>query len=309
MMTLELPDWVVCPLCKGELGRASIPPDMKLECTACHHVFESRKGLPILLDEEGLKACHEDIEHHGAVTPVYHNARHRSPCTMEYLDYWCSQQLGMLPQRQYGRVVELMAGGSELSRRAADLPKPIVALDINYELLALSREELLPHIVPICGSAFRLPFKDASIDLILIQGGLHHVRHNVVAALKEMSRCLAPGGVLMASEPRNDNPLLHGFRRIFYTMHPHHEQEVEDGFTRAQMQSALEQAGLKLEAYEPFAYLGYMLIGNTDLIAVFRGMRRNWFSRSLIKLDRAWSKMKGLRGLAWASFVRAAKPA
>ena len=30
------------------------------------------------------------------------------------------------------------------------------------------------------------------------------------------------------------------------------------------MRSLLEGAGLTMRTYEPFAYLGYMLIGNTD---------------------------------------------
>ena len=87
---------------------------------------------------------------------------------MQYYDYWVDDLLRRAPSRPYKRVIELMAGGAEVSRRARGLPKPIVAIDINDALLALSRC-IVPDIVPVCASAEKLPFEDEAIDLVLIE--------------------------------------------------------------------------------------------------------------------------------------------
>jgi ubiquinone/menaquinone biosynthesis C-methylase UbiE len=302
-----LPDWVVCPLCHGDLDKSDPSAPDEIRCRGCGARYPVEGGIPVLLD----KAARSEAEAHVVHEPIgaYHAARHVADCNLQYYDYWCTDLLGRLPARPYRRVVELMAGGAELARRAAGLPRPIVAIDINRALLELSRDELVPNgIIPVCGSAMGLPFRDASVDLVLIQGGLHHVRRQVRAAVKEIARCLAPGGILLASEPRNDNWLNRALRRAFYRLHPVPDEEEEDGFTRAEMSGLLDEAGLVLRQYDPFAYAGYMLIGNTDLVPFFSRMRRNWISSLLIGLDRLSAATPLARGFGWASEILAEKP-
>ena len=301
---LQLPDWVVCPLCHGDLETGtSLDAAHQIRCRACGTAFPVKSGIPELLDEAGRLAAE------GAALDTsaggYHAARHVSPCNEQYYDYWCEDLLARLPPRRFGRVAELMAGGAELSRRARGLPPPIVAVDLNRVLLELSREELVPDVVPVCATAERLPFRDASLDLVLIQGGLHHVRRKVEPVLREIARCMAPGAVLLASEPRNDNAFLRGFRRLFYRLHPIPDADEEDGFTRAELVGLFRRAGLTVDQYDPFAYLGYVLLGNTDLLPIFRRMGRNRLSSLLIEIDRQWARLPLARGLGWASQIRA----
>jgi SAM-dependent methyltransferase len=304
----RLPEWVACPLCHGELDSpeplASIG---RMSCRACGTGFPVEGGIPALLDAAGraeadVVAGEESVE-------GYHAARHASPCNIQYYDFWCEDLLARLPDRPFRRIVELMAGGAELSRRARSLAHPIVAIDLNRRLLQMSRDDLVPEVVPICASAERLPFRDGVIDLVLIQGGLHHVRRRVERVLREIARCMAPGALLLASEPRNDNLLNRAVRRAFYRLHPIPDEHEEDGFTRAEMRAILAGAGLALEQYDPFAYVGYALVGNTDLVPVFARMERNWLSSLLIGIDRAWGRLPVLRGLGWASQIRATKTA
>lgn len=301
---VELPGWVVCPVCLGEIARRA--SDHAISCRACARVFPVRAGIVELLDDDGLAAADSVARDTG--TSGYHAARHLSPCGEQYYDYWCGDILGRLPQGRFERVIEIMAGGAELSRRASGLPHPIVAIDLNRVLLQLNRDALIPDVVPVCATAERLPFRDGSVDVVLIQGGLHHVRRRVDVALSEIARCMAPGAVLLASEPRNDNLLLHGFRRLFYHLHPIPDAQEEDGFTRAQLDEHLRKAGLVLDQYEPFAYLGYMLLANTDLLPVLGRMRRNRLSTLLVDVDRLLRRVPVLRGLGWASQIRAYKP-
>lgn len=303
----SLPDWVRCPLCRGSLEKVDdLAAAKEIACAGCAARFDVKGGIPILLDAETRRHAEE----HAAKEDYagYHAARHVAPANMEYYDYWCSDLLARIPSRKYGRVIELMCGGAELSRRARALPKPIVAVDVNHELLALSREELVPDIVPVCASAGRLPFEDGSIDLVLIQGGLHHVRRHVDSVVRDIARVMAPGAMLVASEPRNDHPFNRAFRRAFYHLHPTPEADEEDGFTRRELEELLRAAGLSLQQYDPFAYVGYMLIGNTDLVPLLARMEKNRLSAALIALDRALASVPVVRGLGWASEIVAAKP-
>jgi SAM-dependent methyltransferase len=304
MPSHSLPTWIRCPACRGSLEGEG-EGEGELRCAACNARYEVKDGIPILLDE----ATRRWAEEHAAKEDFagYHAARHVAPANIQYYDYWVDDLLRRIPGKKHERVVELMAGGAEVSRRARSLPKPIVAIDINHGLLALSKDELLPDIVPVCASAEQLPFEDASIDLVLIQGGLHHVRKRVGGVVKEIARVMAKGATLIASEPRNDNLFNRAFRRAFYHLHPIPEADEEDGFTEREMRDLLGDAGLSLRAYDPFAYLGYMLIGNTDLVPVLARMQPNAISSSLIALDRAMTRVPLARGLGWASQIVAEK--
>jgi hypothetical protein len=118
---------------------------------------------------------------------------------------------------------------------------------------------------------------------------------------------MAPGATLLASEPRNDSLFNRLFRRAFYRLHPIPDAQEEDGFTRAEMRAFLADAGLELRQYDPFAYIGYMLIGNTDLVPLLSKMGRNRVSSALIALDRLWAGAPVLRRFGWASQILAVK--
>jgi ubiquinone/menaquinone biosynthesis C-methylase UbiE len=309
LKAVELPDWVVCPLCRGTFEETNVSLDERsdVECSACKAKFVVKSSIPILLDDEGVKLFAHEESHD--TTDSYQQARHASSVNIQYYDYWCNDLLSRLPQRPFRRVVELMAGGAEMARRARDLPKPIVAIDLSHKLLEMNRAALVPDVIPVCASATALPFADASVDLFIIQGGLHHVRRFVDKVLREIARCLSDGGVVLASEPRNDNLLNRAVRRAFYRLHPIPDAEEEDGFTRNQLETLMRAADLEVKVYDPFAYLGYVLIGNTDLVPFLFGMKPSAISSLLVGFDATMAKTPILRRLGWASQIVASRVA
>jgi len=79
----------------------------------------------------------------------------------------------------------------------------LVGVDVEETFLQLAREKGEAGRTEYrVGSAEKLPFPDASFDLVTCQLVLIHVRDPAVA-LTEMKRVLRPGGVLLAAEPDN----------------------------------------------------------------------------------------------------------
>jgi hypothetical protein len=62
-------------------------------------------------------------------------------------------------------------------------------------------------------------------------------------------------------------------------------------------------ANLEIKSYEPFAYVGYVLIGNTDLVPLLFGMKPSTVSSLLVGLDAVMAKTPLVRRLGWASQI------
>jgi demethylmenaquinone methyltransferase / 2-methoxy-6-polyprenyl-1,4-benzoquinol methylase len=115
-------------------------------------------------------------------------------------------------------VLDLCTGeGSSLPglRRPGRL---VIGLDVSLGMLhaAAAAEERNTGWVPrlVAGDAFRLPFRDASIDAITIAFGIRNLRPQS-AAVDEIARVLRPGGTLVVLEAtgpgRGLTAPLHGF--------------------------------------------------------------------------------------------------
>ncbi len=59
-----------------------------------------------------------------------------------------------------------------------------------------------------------LPFADGAFDVIYVQHVLHHIG-DIAAALREIGRCLRPGGCLFLVETVEDNPIIRWGRRLY----------------------------------------------------------------------------------------------
>ena len=110
-------------------------------------------------------------------------------------------------------VLDLAAGSGDLSLKFAAKVGPqgrVIVTDINPAMLEQGRRRLtdagVAGNVDYClVNAEQLPFDDNQFDCISISFGLRNVTHKEVA-LREMQRCLKPGGrvlVLEFSHPTN----------------------------------------------------------------------------------------------------------
>jgi len=79
-------------------------------------------------------------------------------------------------------------------------PKRVVALDLSYNSLRLSREQFekkrrYSSIVEVQGNILTLPFDEGTFDMVMTCGVLEYV--NLEEGLKELSRVLKPSGKLV----------------------------------------------------------------------------------------------------------------
>ena len=108
--------------------------------------------------------------------------------------------LGRAPERPYGDALEIGAGTGYFSLNLLQLGtiERSTATDISPGMLATLRataERLGLEVETVCTEAERLPFADASFDLVFGHAVLHHIP-DLERAFSEFHRVLRPGGTL-----------------------------------------------------------------------------------------------------------------
>lgn len=108
-----------------------------------------------------------------------------------------AERLSSLPQ---ARVLDMGCGAGHASFIAAQNVKQVVAYDLSSQMLEVvaqaAQEKGLDNITTRQGYAESLPFEDETFDVVISRYSAHHW-HDVGRALREVSRVLKPGGVMI----------------------------------------------------------------------------------------------------------------
>jgi len=190
------------------------------------------------------------------------------------------------------RILDLGCGtGFFLAELEAQHPGS-VGLDISHEMLRVS-EQYVPGAKLVTADAERLPFEPGAFDVVFCKGSLHHTRDHV-GFLSNCREVLGPGGVLIMSEPCNDNPLIRLARRILDKKSRHFD-EGDEGFTRKGIVRLCEEAGFEVTKLKRYGVLAYTFAGFPDHLGILRWVPGNaWITRLFIRLDRLICAIPGL---------------
>ncbi len=133
----------------------------------------------------------------------------------------------------------LEVGGGQSGLSALLYPRAgIVTLDMAPAFAAAPCNRN-PRVTFIAGNATRLPFRDASFDLITMFDLLEHVRDDATVA-REASRVLRPGGWILVSTPNRER-WRYPYYRIFKPICPTEEElfvawgHVRRGYTQTEL--------------------------------------------------------------------------
>jgi ubiquinone/menaquinone biosynthesis C-methylase UbiE len=116
------------------------------------------------------------------------------------------------------RVLDLGCGRGERSLTLLERGATVNGIDISPVYIDQADNEarragfLDNRFAFVAGDAHHLPYDDATFDLVVGDGILHHLDLDV--ALGEVHRVLRPGGRALFREPLLDNPLLKLFRHL-----------------------------------------------------------------------------------------------
>jgi ubiquinone/menaquinone biosynthesis C-methylase UbiE len=149
------------------------------------------------------------------------------------------------------RVLDAGCGTGHTALAFAPMVAEVVAVDITEAMLAqgrkMARDRGLANIDFKRGDVERLPFPDASFDLVTSRYSAHHYPHPAVA-LREFARVLKPGGAfLLVDVVAPDAPAQDTFLNTIELLRdPSHVRD----HTVEQWQRMLATAGFAAEALE-----------------------------------------------------------
>lgn len=241
------------------------------------------------------------IELHKALAPRY-AYRYSLPYSRAFQEDWHAEMLAQMPAGAR-RVLDLGCGTGFFLAELERARPGAIGLDISHAMLRVS-EQYVPGARVVTADAEQLPFRPGAFDAIFCKGSLHHTRDHG-RFLENCRRALAPGGVLILSEPCNDNPLIRLARHLLYRFSPHFDPG-DEGFTRNGLVGMCERAGFEIVLARRYGVFAYALAGFPDHLGLLKRVPRNEaLVRRLIRLDRWICSMPILRLLAFQVTVSA----
>jgi ubiquinone/menaquinone biosynthesis C-methylase UbiE len=293
-----MPEGYRCPDCASELARTADGAS----CEACGARYAMRDGI---LDLVGAKSDldRSEVETQDRVADHYEQARYRHAFSRAYHAHTLDQLLELAPPR--GAVLDDGCGNGfflEHARGRGGAATRWVGLDVSTGMLRHARRRLGDAAELVRGDACRLPFADATFDVVYARGLLHHLP-DPPAGAREVARVLKPGGVLVTLDP-NRSVVSDLPRRL--ANRTSHFDEGHKNF-RARELEAILSPHLRVEEVSFVGYVAYPLLGFPDLLNFGRLLPLDRLGPALVRLDDLLGHVPALRTLGWGLVARASK--
>lgn len=296
-MTTSMPDGYRCADCGGVLART----EDGAACQGCGARYAIREGI---LDLVGQKSDldHSEVETQDRVADHYEQARYRHAFSRAYHGHTLDQLLEMAPPR--GTVLDDGCGNGFFLEHARGRghAKRFVGVDISTGMLRHARKRLGDAAELVRGDACRLPFADATFDVVYARGLLHHLP-DPPAGAREIGRVLKRGGLLVTLDP-NRSVVSDLPRRL--ANRTSHFDEGHKNF-RAREVEAILSPHLRVEEISFVGFVAYPLLGFPDLLNFGRVLPLDLLGPALVRADDLLGKVPALRTLGWGLVARARK--
>jgi len=241
------------------------------------------------------------IELHRALAPRY-AYRYSLDFSRLFQEDWHREMMSFMPASAR-RVLDLGCGTGFFLAELDKVRPGAVGLDISHDMLRVS-EKYVPGARVITADAETLPFADGSFDAIFCKGCLHHTRDHV-GFMAKVRRALSDGGVLILSEPCNDNFLIRWARVTLYFFSPYFDLG-DKGFKKEGLKALCERAGLEVVESRRYGVLAYLFGGFPDHLGVLKHVPGNTrIMRWMLAFDRWVVNTRFLRIFAFQVVVAA----
>ena len=230
------------------------------------------------------------IELHKKLAPRY-AYRYGFEYSRLFQQDWHAEMISHVPSGAT-RILDLGCGTGFFLAELEQQHPGSVGLDISHEMLKVS-DQYVPGVRLVTGDAEKLPFKQACFDTVFCKGSLHHTRDHV-GFLRNCQEVLDADGVLVMSEPCNDNPIIRLARAVLYRKSEHFDVG-DQGFTRKGIVELCEQAGFEITKVKKYGFLAYTFAGFPDHLGFMKYVPGNaLITRAFIALDRLICATPGL---------------
>lgn len=300
----KLIEYLVCPRCKSKL----IDNDSTYICTECDQEYPINNKIPIFILPDVSKFKLDEAEFQSRTASDYAEMHGLDSLRIKYLHDDFLSPIFTLPKGSL--ILEVGCGTGEDLLNVVKKGHNVIGLDISYEMCitAQKRMDIEGFSHEACFSvsdAEELPFDSNLFDAAYMVASLHHLE-DPLSGLKEISRCVKPGGlVIIGSEP-NSWPYLfkttkHSkigirFLKMFRDDPTLYQGSPEDwettGFDRKGIRELLNKAELRELEIKPIWYT------NGFLQAL--GLRPpSFIERFLIYFDELLSKVPVINRFGW----------
>jgi SAM-dependent methyltransferase len=251
-MRERLLDLIWCPLCRGHLlleagasGGGHVLQGI-LRC-GCGQVFPVRGGVPRLLPPDLDRLQHKTIDNFGFEWTEwgrYGWGADGRPSDEERRIFW--QKSLLRPEALGGKVaLDAGCGNGRYAWFAAQHARDVIAVDLGPAVDSAFRNlGALPNVHVIQGDLFRLPVRDAVVDVVFSIGVLMHTG-DAHRATTGLARLLAPGGSLTVHLYHKGNPIYElndaALRALTTRLSIPTLQRIADGLAR--LGTALDRRG------------------------------------------------------------------
>ena len=180
-----------CIECRGALEVAQVNA---IRCADCRQEYPIVEGSPVMIHSELRQGSSAEAELRRRTGESFayeweHFGELRSEWERNFREYLRPHE----PESLRGRLVlDVGAGSGRHSYEAHQQGARVVAVDVG-DAIHVARRNLPAEVVTIQADAEELPFHDATFDLVLAIGVLHHLP-DPRRALASLARLVRPGG-------------------------------------------------------------------------------------------------------------------
>lgn len=314
-------DNFICPECKVELNKNKD----SYCCKSCNQTFTFKDGIYNFLPQSLTCFEHKEAQYHSKVAIHYDELAQLDALRNKYYHQDFLNYILKLPKES--KILEIGCGTGEDGLKILKSGFNLVESDISEEMLKLAKSKaqkdgLLEKTAYVLAMGDKIPFKNNSFDAIFMVASLHHFV-SPVSALKEIKRCVRPGGlIILGIEPNcwfyyTIYPVVKLLKKLKKKSQNIPSSSVADestyGFGRRAIRNIINKVDLEIIDLKPVWFLNGFL--HTGLMGLNKLLKRKkafriggFFEKTVVNIDESLAKIPLINNFCWHWNIIAKKP-